>query len=162
MKKAILILCMSLFAVNAQAGIWDVIGAVAEVIGDSNSSGRGSSRPDPYDSRDSRDSRHQRARVSCSYTDDGHEEHSRGHRDCNDCLSRHGHCKETCSTDYAVCKVEGRDYRGYTLTVEAKADSQYQAERDALRRCDRNNLTDCRRVSCSNESETVSRRSCRR
>jgi hypothetical protein len=155
MKKAILIVCMSFFAVNAQAGFWDIVGAVAGAIGDSSSSGSSSSRPDSYDSR-------HRSRVSCSYTDDGHEEHSRGHRDCNECLNKHGHCKETCSTDYAVCKVEGRDYRGYSMTVEAKADSQYDAERDALRRCDRNNLTDCRRVSCSNESETVSRRTCRR
>lgn len=156
MKKAILIVCMSFFAINAQAGFWDIVGAVAGAIGESNSSGRGSSG-----SGGSYDSRH-RSRVSCSYTDQGHEEHSRGHRDCYECMEKHGRCNETCSTEYAVCKVEGRDYRGYTMTVEAKADSQYEAERDALRRCDRNNLTDCRRVSCSNESETVSRRSCRR
>ena len=153
MKKAIVILCLSLFAVNAQAGFWDIVGAVAGAIGDSRGSGS-SSRPDQYDSR-------HRSRVSCSYTDNGYEEHSRGHRDCGECLSKHGRCNETCSTSYAVCKVEGRDYRGYTMTVEAKADSQYEAERDALRRCDRNNYTDCRRIDCRNESETVSRRSCR-
>lgn len=158
MKKAIVILCLSLFAVNAQASFWDVVGAVAGAIAESGSSSGNSSSRGSYDSRD----RHSRSRVSCTYRDQGHEEHSRGHRSCDECQSRHGKCVEVCSTDFASCKVEGRDYRGYTMTVEAKADSQYQAEREALYRCDRNGWTECRRLSCSNESETVSRRSCRR
>ena len=158
MKKTIAILILSLFATQAQASFWDVVGAVAGAIAESNNSSNSSGSG--YS--DSRHGSRQGSRISCSYTDDGHEEHSRGHRDCNDCMSKHGKCKETCSASYAVCKVEGRDYRGYAMTVEGKGDSQYEAEREALRRCDRNNYSDCRRVSCNSESETVSRRTCRR
>ncbi|MFS4457749.1 hypothetical protein [Bdellovibrio sp. HCB2-146] len=153
MKKTIIVLFLSLFALNAQAGFWDVIGAIADAA---TSSGSSSSRPDRYDDRHDR----YRPRVSCTVRDRGHEEHYGGHRSCGECERKHGHCVETCSADYYSCKAEGRDYRGYTMTIEAKGETRYEAENVAMRRCDRQ-LSDCRPVSCSPESETVSRRSCR-
>lgn len=151
MKKTIIVLFLSLFALNAQAGFWDVIGAIADGI--ASSSGSSSSRPDRYEDR-------YRPRVSCSIGDRGHEEHSRGHRSCGECLREHGHCVETCSSSYYTCKAEGRDYRGYTMTVEARGDDRYEAENRAVRACDRT-YSDCRPVTCDSQYETVSRRSCR-
>lgn len=154
MKKTIIVLFLSLFALNAQAGFWDVIGAIADVATAGSSSS--SSRPDRYDDRHDR----YRPRVSCTVQDRGHEEHYGGHRSCGECERRHGSCVETCRADYYSCKAEGRDYRGYTMTIEAKGETRYEAENVAMRRCDRQ-LSDCRPVSCNSESETVSRRSCR-
>ncbi|WP_413575849.1 hypothetical protein ACLVWU_15850 [Bdellovibrio sp. HCB290] len=101
-----------------------------------------------------------RPNVTCSATDKGWEEHWGGHSDCGSCLKKHGTCIETCSANYYVVKVEGVDYRGYKMTMESRGESRYEAEREALRSCNRR-YDNCKVVSSNSQSETVSRRSCR-
>ncbi|WP_255490074.1 hypothetical protein [Bdellovibrio sp. KM01] len=98
--------------------------------------------------------------VTCSATDKGWEEHWGGHSDCHSCLKKHGSCTETCSANYYATKAEGVDYRGYKMTIESRGDTRYEAEREALRACNRR-YSECKIVSSTSQSETVSRRSCR-
>ncbi|AHZ86730.1 hypothetical protein [Bdellovibrio bacteriovorus] len=101
-----------------------------------------------------------RPQVSCSASDDGWEEHWSGHRDCRECLKKHGNCIETCSAKYYACTAEGVDYRGYRMTIESRGNTQYAAEREAIDRC-HYRYSNCRITSCNEKNETVSRRSCR-
>lgn len=140
MKSLTTILFMLLFTFTAHAGILDWI--------------RPDPRPAPYDPGRSR------ANVTCSATDNGWEEHWGGHRDCSSCLAKHGNCTERCEATYYTCKAEGTDYRGYAMTMEARGDSRFYTEREAMDRC-QYRYQNCRITNCSESSETVSRRSCR-
>ncbi|WII73582.1 hypothetical protein QJS83_06815 [Bdellovibrio sp. 22V] len=140
MKSLATTLLITLFAVNTYAAsIFDWV------------------RPDPRpgDGRGGRG-----PAVTCSATDDGWEEHWGGHRDCRECLKKHGDCIETCSAKFYTCQAEGIDYRGYRTTIEGRGDYRYSAEREAIDRC-QYRYDNCRIVSCSETNETVSRRSCR-
>ncbi len=158
MKNTIIIL-MTFFTLQAQAGskAWDVIGAIIGAVagsGSSNSSSNSSSgRPGRYEPAQ------ERLQVTCRASDTGWEEHG-SHRDCQSCQAKHGKCIETCKTEFYRCKAEGRDYRGYTMSVEGTGATRYSAERNAIYRCDRDN-SDCRVLSCASDSETVSSRRCR-
>ncbi|HEY8271253.1 MAG TPA: hypothetical protein VIG33_10230 [Pseudobdellovibrionaceae bacterium] len=99
--------------------------------------------------------------VQCSATDSGWEEHWGGHGSCGECLQIHGNCTETCSRSYNVCQAEGIDQSGRRFTTEGRGEIRYQAEDDAMRACYYYRYQNCRIVSCNQNNETVSRRSCR-
>lgn len=142
MKSVTTVLLITLFSLNTfAAGIMDWI--------------RPGPRPGPYDP-----GRGGRPQVTCTARDDGWEEHWGAHRDCRECLAKHGNCIETCETKYFTCQAEGVDYRGYKMTMEARGESRYMTEREAKDRC-QYRYDNCRIVSCNENSETVSRRSCR-
>ena len=114
-------------------------------------------RPGPYDPNHP-----SRPNISCTYTDTGWEEHWGGHRSCQECLSKHDNCNETCSADYYVCKAQGTDYRGYVMNLETRADSRYDAERQVMDLCQYNyRYANCHVTTCDSHSDTVSRRSCK-
>lgn len=98
--------------------------------------------------------------VTCSASDTGWEEHWSGHSTCSDCLRKHGKCRETCRTTVYSCEAQGIDYRGYAMNVFGRDYSRWDAERQALRSCQRY-YRNCRVVQCTTSSETVSTRSCR-
>ncbi|MBS1972057.1 MAG: hypothetical protein JSU04_17235 [Bdellovibrionales bacterium] len=99
--------------------------------------------------------------VQCTATDKGWEEHWGGHGSCGECLRKHGDCIETCSRSYYVCQAQGIDRNGRTYVSEGRADSRYQAEDEAMRACYYYRYQNCRVTNCNQNSETVSRRSCR-
>lgn len=100
-----------------------------------------------------------RSDLRCSAADKGWEEHFGGHRTCGECLQKHGKCVETCSLDYYDCEAQGRDSRGASIVVSGSGEDRFEAERNALRRCDRY-FTGCSVSSCSSKSQTVSRKDC--
>ncbi|MBV2167903.1 MAG: hypothetical protein KUL82_04265 [Bdellovibrio sp.] len=103
-----------------------------------------------------------RPNVTCSYSDDGWEEHWRGHNSCQECLSKHGNCNETCNATFTVCQAEGTDYRGYKMTLEGRGNYRYEAERQAMDLCQRSyRYGNCRITNCNDRSERVSQRRCR-
>lgn len=141
MKRLAGFILVSLFALNTFASLGDWIRP---------------GRPGPYDPNPGRPN------LTCSVQDNGWEEHWGGHRSCQECLGKHGSCVETCSTSYFTCKAEGVDYRGYKMTLEGRGQSRYESERQVMDLCQRNyRYNNCRIVSCNENSETVSRRSCR-
>lgn len=99
--------------------------------------------------------------IQCTAQDNGWEEHWGGHSTCGECVRKHGNCIETCSRNYYVCQVEGIDRNGRRYISEGRAESRYQAEDDAMRACYYYRYQNCRVTSCNQNSETVSRRSCR-
>ncbi|KYG69479.1 hypothetical protein AZI87_09880 [Bdellovibrio bacteriovorus] len=109
-------------------------------------------RPGPYEPH--------RPNITCSATDDGWEEHWGGHGSCRECLAKHGNCVETCKSSFYSCTAEGTDYRGYRMTMQGRGPDRYSSERDAIYQC-QYRYNNCRIVSCSETSETVSRRDCR-
>lgn len=98
--------------------------------------------------------------VSCSASDTGWEEHWRGHKNCAECLRKHSRCRETCSALTFTCEAQGVDYRGYTMRTFGRAYDRWNAERQALYSCHRQ-LRNCRLITCTQSSETVSSRTCR-
>ncbi|QDK36688.1 hypothetical protein [Bdellovibrio sp. NC01] len=142
MKHIASILLIALFSVNTFAG----------GLGDWIKPGR----PNPYEPNPGRPN------ITCSARDNGWEEHWGGHRDCRECVAKHGNCTETCSASYFTCQAEGVDYRGYKMTLEGRAPSRYETERQVMDLCQRQyRYQNCRIISCNENSETVSRRSCR-
>lgn len=140
-------------------------GIIVAANNDRNNSNYDDYRPGHRDDRNDRDyGRPSRpgygTQVTCSARDRGHEEH-RNHRSCGECLRKHGQCIETCAVNYTVCRAEGEDRYGRRASFEGHAQSQYESQRNALYSCERDRrFRNCRVVSCSNSSETVSRRRC--
>lgn len=104
-------------------------------------------------------SAHARPNVVCSAADKGWEEHWGGHRTCAECLQKHGTCIETCSLEYTTCEAVGTDSLGNSFTVRGSGSDRWEAERNAVRHCERN-FRSCRSSSCNSKSETVSRTRC--
>jgi len=101
-----------------------------------------------------------RRNVDCSVRDRGWEEHG-SHSSCSSCLAKHGHCVEVCTETYYKCKATGKDnYFDRENTYEAVGEDRYDAEREALRKCDRDGSKDCSVDSCDTESDVVSRDEC--
>jgi hypothetical protein len=150
MKKMILTIALafSIFTPAAHANFWDIIGALA---GSSHPSQQGPSRPGPYPPYN----------VSCTYTDTGWEEHWGGHNSCGECLSKHGNCYETCSTQTEVCEAKGTDRNGTLVTVSGESPDRYDSERRAYDSCYYHGLQDCRVDICTTREDQVSRRLCR-
>lgn len=151
MKKLLLTFVLMFAALpSAHASFWDVIEAIA---GASNSSSHSQPhRPPSYPYYN----------VSCTYTDNGWEEHFWGHESCGECLSKHGGCTETCSAEIQTCEAKGVDAAGILVTVSAEGEDRYEAERHAYDSCFYRGLRDCRVETCNSHSEQVSRRECRR
>lgn len=141
MKQLTTIFLISFFALNTYAGIFDWIRP-----GDGG-------RPPRYPGGG-------HSQVTCSATDNGWEEHWGGHGSCRECLKKHGDCVETCSIKNTTCTAEGVDYRGYKMTVQGRSEYRFDAEREAMDRC-QYRYENCRITNCSENSEQVSRRSCR-
>lgn len=128
--------------------------------------GHGGRPPRFEDPRDRRDDRwrnprgDRRGSVTCEANDNGWEEHG-SHRDCRECLSRHGSCTETCSKRYSTAVATGLDRRG-TVSFNGEGYDRRDAEDDALRQC-RRYASACRIESGSSRdvNKTISRRSCR-
>jgi len=76
-----------------------------------------------------------RGRLECTASDRGWEEHWGGHRDCRECLRKHGKCVEKCYINEFVATAEGYNH-GYRYTEMASGDSRWEAERRAIRRCE--------------------------
>lgn len=98
--------------------------------------------------------------VTCTSNDNGHEEHYGGHYSCGECLSQHGSCTETCSSQMTECQVQGVDRYGRTINFLGRGDSRWRAEDDAMRNC-YYNANNCYVTSCQERNNVVSRRSCR-
>lgn len=99
--------------------------------------------------------------IRCNYTDDGWEEHSRGHRSCGECLSYHGNCNETCYSETVSCRAVGTDRWGQQRSVEAQGDDRWMAEGRAMEYCRYQGLQYCRIERCDSRQQIVSERSCR-
>lgn len=99
-------------------------------------------------------------RVTCQYVDEGWEEH-RPHHSCQECLSLHGNCLETCYADEYSCQAVGTDSSGNTRTIEAVADEEWMAERRAYDSCYYRGLSNCHVESCDSRRHQISERSCR-
>lgn len=98
--------------------------------------------------------------VTCSASDNGWEEHWRGHRTCQECLRKHSNCRETCQVTIYTCEAQGVDYRGYVMRIYGRDYSQWDAQRQTLWACQRY-YRNCHITQCTTSAETVSRRSCR-
>lgn len=102
------------------------------------------------------------ARVSCSASDKGWEEHWGGHSSCGSCLQHHGNCIETCKEISEMCEVEGTDYYGRPAIFRAVGVDRYAAESEARRKCEWNrDMRYCRTISCSSQDRVISTRRCR-
>jgi len=99
--------------------------------------------------------------IRCTYVDEGHEEHSRGHRSCGECLSFHGNCIESCFSEVTSCRATGIDYSGRPRSVYAEDQDRWYAERRALEYCRYEGLRDCRVDRCDRRQSQVSNRLCR-
>lgn len=104
---------------------------------------------------------HARPNISCNAVDKGWEEHFGGHRNCDDCLKKHGKCVETCSLEYYTCEATGIDSLGGSITVKGSGDDRWEAESNARRHCDRN-FRNCSVSNCNSKAETISKRTCER
>lgn len=98
--------------------------------------------------------------VTCSARKDGWDKHLLGHGSCQECMSKHDQCIETCSRQNVQCEAQGTDYRGNILRFVGQAGQRSRAENEALKNCSYN-AGNCRVVSCSTQDETISRRYCR-
>ena len=99
--------------------------------------------------------------VTCKATDNGWEEHSGGHYSCGECLQQHGDCTETCSTLNVECRVDGTDHYGRAVSFLGRGNDQWRAQDEATRACQYNYASNCYVVSCNQQEQVVSRRSCR-
>lgn len=102
------------------------------------------------------------ARVVCSASDRGWEEHMSGHSSCGACLQHHGRCIETCKEVTYLCEVEGTNYRGVRSVFRAVGVDRYAAESEARRKCEWNrDMRSCYTLRCNTQENVVSRRDCR-
>lgn len=149
MKKMILALIAvaQLTSMQARADVFDIIGDI--IGGGHGRPSRPNYPPGPYNP------------VRCTYVDEGWEEHSFAHNSCGECLSFHGNCVETCSTQEVSCQAVGTDYRGQQQSVYVYAEDQWMAERRAYETCRYQNLSNCHIENCDVQEHTVSERLCR-
>lgn len=99
--------------------------------------------------------------TTCVAKDNGWEEHSGGHFNCNECLRDHERCTETCSSQVTECQAEGLDRYGRQIRFDGRGDSQWRAEDDAMYRC-QYNAGNCHIINCQQRNNLVSQRDCRR
>lgn len=98
--------------------------------------------------------------LVCNVADRGWEEHRNGHKTCEECLKHHGRCVETCSLSYYTCEATGRDHNGSSITLTGSGEDRWEAERNALRHCERN-FERCSSRGCSSKSQTITRKECK-
>ena len=99
--------------------------------------------------------------ISCSARDRGWEEHWTGHKSCGECFLKHGRCIETCEMSFYTCEAQGKDYQGNAVSTKGTGDDRFEAERNAIRNCQRS-FFNCGSVSCNSQNETVSQKECTR
>lgn len=122
MLRAVLIFLGCLIVSPAMAGgIDDIIGTIGSVVIGGHG---GEFRPGPGGG------------MRCSAQDTAWEEHFGGHRDCRECLRRHGRCIETC--DFTEYSCVARGYRwGRVIEVEEYGYDERDTEDKALWSCER-------------------------
>ncbi|MGE0762105.1 MAG: hypothetical protein AB7N80_02385 [Bdellovibrionales bacterium] len=100
--------------------------------------------------RPGRPDRPGRGQIFCTASDNGWEEHSRGHLSCRECLREHGSCTETCEEriDMMQCQYDGRARDGRFATFTGRGEDRREAEMDAENQCWRAGYRDCRYVRC--------------
>lgn len=99
------------------------------------------------------------AYTTCSYTDRGWEEHWGGHRSCGECTQKHGRCVESCSINYYKCEARGVDAAGGAVTLKGNGQNRWDAERNALKYCQRY-FNNCSVTSCNTQNEPLFSREC--
>lgn len=179
MKKILLAIVMIagvLPTLQARADFWDVVGRIVE------SRDR---RPPPYPGRPGPGPGpvrpgppgpgyppgrpgyppppppHYGERITCTYQDEGWEEHWRGHSSCGECLSRHGNCLEVCTAEFEVCDVDTEDWNGRRWVEHVRGRDRWEAEDRARSLCYSRNYRYCQVIRCNPQQERVSTRSCR-
>lgn len=80
--------------------------------------------------------------VRCSAQDQGFEEHFGGHRDCGECLRRHGRCVEVCEYTQVQCIATGMRW-GRPAEFEGYGDSMREARWNAIDNCERRGGRNC-------------------
>lgn len=146
--KLILTIMLTVFAMGTQASTFGDLLPI--LIGGGNGGGRPGYPGNPGYG------------VTCQATDNGWEEHSGGHYSCGECLQQHGDCAETCSTLNVECRVDGTDQYGRQVSFLGRGNDQWRAQDEAIRACQYNYASNCYVVSCNQQNQVVSRRSCRR
>ena len=100
--------------------------------------------------------------VRCEARDSGWEEHRPAHNSCGECLRYHNRCVESCTRIAATCTAEGVGRRGRRLRFIGQGMNRWEAQNEAMRRCEWNrNMRQCRIISCGQTRTQVSGRQCR-
>jgi hypothetical protein len=151
MKKVLvtLLLTMISFQVQAKTDVGDILDLIGGIASHDNQNPNTNYPPPGY------------GQVRCTYTDDGWEEHSGGHRSCGQCLAQHGDCNETCYADTHTCRAIGTDRWGQQRMVQADGQDRWMAESRAMEYCRYQGLYYCRIERCDYRQQVVSERSCR-
>lgn len=178
--KLLLTLLTTLFVFNAQAiSVGDIIKGIGVVIGDKGRPHHPPHRPPPHHPGHGHGpgfphrppphhgggmpypSYPDQGSVVCSASDRGWEEHFGGHGSCRECLRHHGDCVETCSSQNYDCRVDGYDRHGRLVSFFGRSSDQWRAQDEAMYNCRYNYAVNCAVVTCNQQQDVVSRRSCR-
>ena len=151
MFRGILVLCAVVMTAPAFAtDLGGIIGTIGDLIGGGHRPGPGPGRPgDGYGNG-----------PACASFDFGWEEHFGGHRDCRDCMARHGRCYEDCNFSEFSCVAQGQKW-GRLFEVEERGYDERDTEDRALWACHNRGGNYCRLIGRCNRADRSERRECR-